>query len=374
MSTKWPLKQLGEVVSLDATTARPDELSDRDLYVGLENIASDGSLVGLGQVSAADLKSNKNRFDERSVLFGKLRPYLAKVVRPETSGVCSTDILVLAPSSEIDRNYLYWWLRNPVVIEEATSKCTGATLPRISPTTLASFQIPVPPLDEQQRIVAKLDSVADLASGLSQATETAVSMWDDLYASECRRAFEPRSGWKSVVLPEISENLDGIRRPVTRADRKPGPYPYYGASGVVDHVAGYLFDEELLLVSEDGANLLARSTPIAFTASGQYWVNNHAHVLRFKSPTIHAYVEAYLNSIPIDEWVTGAAQPKLTQGALNRIPIPLPGSDAEIKSVLTSLQDAQRLAAAGRENSGRRMALSRDLQQSVLEAAFRGEL
>ena len=133
-----------------------------------------------------------------------------------------------------------------------------------------------------------------------------------------------KAGWQTKTLNQISTNLDSRRVPITKAVRTSGKYPYYGASGIVDFVADYIFDEDALLVSEDGANLLARATPIAFPASGKYWVNNHAHILKFDSMTTQRFVELYLESIPLDEYITGAAQPKLNQKALNSIPIPLP--------------------------------------------------
>lgn len=102
-----------------------------------------------------------------------------------------------------------------------------------------------------------------------------------------------------------------------------GSIPYYGASGVVDYVQDYIFDERLLLVSEDGANLLARSTPIAFSIEGKTWVNNHAHVLRFADNIKQKYVELYINSISLEPYITGSAQPKLNQKMLNEIPIPV---------------------------------------------------
>ena len=130
--------------------------------------------------------------------------------------------------------------------------------------------------------------------------------------------------WPKRQLGSLAENLDSRRVPITKGDRKEGPFPYYGASGIVDYVADYIFDEDILLISEDGANLLARSTPIAFSVSGKCWVNNHAHVLKFENPATQKFVEVYLNSISIEEFVTGAAQPKLNQQALNSIPIPIP--------------------------------------------------
>lgn len=123
-------------------------------------------------------------------------------------------------------------------------------------------------------------------------------------------------------LGSCGENLDSKRIPITSGSREPGLYPYYGASGVVDHVKDYIFDENLLLISEDGANLVARVTPIAFSISGKTWVNNHAHVMRFQSMAQQKMIEQYLNVISLQDYITGTAQPKLNQEKLNGIPIP----------------------------------------------------
>jgi len=120
-------------------------------------------------------------------------------------------------------------------------------------------------------------------------------------------------------LGEVAMNLDAKRKPVTKAARTAGNIPYYGASGIVDYVSDYIFDGDYLLVSEDGANLIDRSTPIAFSISGKNWVNNHAHVLRFENYTTRRLVEIYLNSIDLIPYISGAAQPKLNKANLNKI-------------------------------------------------------
>ena len=97
----------------------------------------------------------------------------------------------------------------------------------------------------------------------------------------------------------------------------------------MDHVAGFIFDEDILLVSEDGANLLARSTPIAFSVSGKVWVNNHAHVLRFNNFALQKYVEYYFSMISIEDYITGSTQPKLNQAKLNCMMIPLPSDSLQ---------------------------------------------
>ena len=86
--------------------------------------------------------------------------------------------------------------------------------------------------------------------------------------------------WRELPLGDLTENLDSIRVPVKEADRRAGPHPYYGASGIVDYVDNYLFDGEYLLIAEDGENLRTQTTPVAFLARGKFWVNNHAHIVR----------------------------------------------------------------------------------------------
>lgn len=131
-------------------------------------------------------------------------------------------------------------------------------------------------------------------------------------------------GVEYKILPMISVNCDRKRKAITSGKRIAGSTPYYGASGIVDYVEGYIFDGVYLLVSEDGANLLARSTPIAFSISGKTWVNNHAHVLKFENDVTRKFVEYFLNSIDLSPYITGGAQPKLNQDNLNSIEIPVP--------------------------------------------------
>ncbi len=147
--------------------------------------------------------------------------------------------------------------------------------------------------------------------------------------------------WTTSRLGALSINFDGKRRPVKESDRRPGPYPYYGASGVVDHVDDYLFDGEYLLVAEDGENLRTRQTPIAFLARGRFWVNNHAHIITGNERADTRFLMYALRHVDIDAYLTGAVMPKLTQGNLSRIEIshPLPPEQRAIAGVLGALDD-----------------------------------
>ena len=133
-------------------------------------------------------------------------------------------------------------------------------------------------------------------------------------------------GWVAARFGDIMVNRDGERIPVSREIRegRKGPYDYYGASGVIDCIDDFLFDKPLLLIGEDGANLINRSTPIAFIAQGKYWVNNHAHVLDGISIEFLRYIELHINAIDLKPFVTGTAQPKMNQAKMNSIPIALP--------------------------------------------------
>ncbi len=147
--------------------------------------------------------------------------------------------------------------------------------------------------------------------------------------------------WSTRQLGDLTENLDNRRIPVKGPDRRSGPYPYYGASGIVDHVDKYLFDGEYLLVAEDGENLRSRQTPIAFIARGKFWVNNHAHIVRGNQFADTRYLCYVLSQTDVSGYLTGSTMPKLTQGNLNRIPIIAPplSTQRAIARVLGTLDD-----------------------------------
>ena len=147
--------------------------------------------------------------------------------------------------------------------------------------------------------------------------------------------------WTEQHLGELTDNFDAIRVPVKQADRRPGPYPYYGASGIVDHVHDYLFDGEYLLIAEDGENLRTRNTPIAFLADGKFWVNNHAHIVRGNHGADTRFLLYALSELDVSGYLTGSTMPKLTQGNLNRVSLPTPPLPEQrgIAHILGTLDD-----------------------------------
>ena len=147
--------------------------------------------------------------------------------------------------------------------------------------------------------------------------------------------------WARAPLGELIENFDAVRVPVKESERRTGPYPYYGASGVVDYVDGYIFDGEYLLIAEDGENLRTRQTPIAFLATGQFWVNNHAHIVRANASNDTRFLMYAMRVADIGSYLTGSTMPKLTQANMSRVPVVAPplAVQREISRFLGALDD-----------------------------------
>ena len=128
---------------------------------------------------------------------------------------------------------------------------------------------------------------------------------------------------KKVLLEDCCEILDPMRVPITAAEREKGPYPYYGANGIQDYVADYIFDDELVLLAEDGGNFGSKERPIAYRVSGKCWVNNHAHVLKPKEGLDVDYLCYSLMFYNTDGLVNGATRQKLTQATMRKMLIPI---------------------------------------------------
>lgn len=173
--------------------------------------------------------------------------------------------------------------------------------------------------------------------------------------------------WEWVRFGDVSVCRDGERRPLSMSQRefRTGSYDYYGASGVIDKIDDYLFDKDLLLIGEDGANLISRSTPIAFIATGKYWVNNHAHVVDGINLDLLAYLALFINAIDLKPYVTGTAQPKMTQAKMNSILVALPPQE-EQRRIVARVDQLMSLCDQLEE----RDAQARETRQALIQSAL----
>lgn len=187
--------------------------------------------------------------------------------------------------------------------------------------------------------------------------------------------FELPKGWAWTRFSAITINRDSERKPLSSSQRTDVAkiYDYYGASGKIDKIDKYIFDERLLLTGEDGANLVTRSKPIAFFAEGQYWVNNHAHCIDATDKFILEYLCFYINAISLEKYVTGSAQPKMTQDNMNSILIPLPPYSEQkrmsqrLNEVMYTVDNIEIGKVAIRE-------LASKAKSKILDLAIRGQL
>lgn len=190
--------------------------------------------------------------------------------------------------------------------------------------------------------------------------------------SEDEVPYELPVGWEWVRLNNITICRDGERVPVSKVQReKRGKvYDYYGASGVIDKIDGYIFNKPLLLIGEDGANLINRSKAIAFIAEGKYWVNNHAHILDSIDLNILKYLSIYVNSIDLKPFVTGTAQPKMNQAKMNSIPVAVPPLN-EQKRIVDKVDSLMSLCDELQKSIDQSKKNSELLMESILQEAFR---
>lgn len=202
--------------------------------------------------------------------------------------------------------------------------------------------------DEQQKIadfLSTIDTVIEKQKATVEAwEERKKGVMQKLFSQEVRFKADDGSefpDWKKKKLEDVVEFLDGQRKPLEAGQRVSGKYPYYGASGIIDYVNDYIFDEELILLSEDGANILDRNYRVCFLAKGKYWVNNHAHVLRAMDRNVNGFLCEQLESFDYRKYNSGGAQPKLNQATCRSIVVNVPcfAEQQKIADCLSSLDD-----------------------------------
>ena len=285
--------------------------------------------------------------------------------------------------------FLFYYLRLEFLLGRFRGESTQTTnIANISSSVLGEYIFPLPPLSEQQRIVER---IGELFAKLDEAKERLQEVADSFavrkaailhkaFTGELTKQWRRENGvsdesWEEKKLVEITVNHDSQRIPLSKSQRENMShiYDYYGASGIIDKVDDYIFEGKKLLIGEDGANLVTRSKDIAFIADGKYWVNNHAHILDVKDTVLIMYLCHYINNMDLIPYVTGSAQPKLTQAKMNNIKILLPTlpEQHEIVRLIDNLLARERAAQQAAEQALASIDL---MKKSILARAFRGEL
>jgi len=375
--------ELGAVATIDRQGVDPSSLAPETLYLGLEHIERGGRIIGHGTVAGAELASTKFRFSPAHVLFGKLRPNLGKVSRPEFEGVCSTDILPVRPSKDLDRDYLAHYLAQPTMVDFAASRTSGANLPRLSPTELAKFPIPLPPLDEQRRIAAILDH----ADALRAKRRQVLDHLDTLTQAIFHHTFAG-DRWPEVPLASAVREGSIVTYGIVQAGEEfVGGVPYIRTG---DIVGGRIVMSGLRRTDPEIAARFERSTvqtedivmsiraTVGTTArvpreiNGANLTQGTARIAPSERVT-GPYLLAFLRSEPAQRWiqaqVKGATFREITLGRLRELVVPLPPRDLQDefarRTDAVDVQHAVVLAAQSAHD---------ELFASLQTRAFRGEL
>ena len=383
---KWPSAPLVELATIDRQAVTPEEIKGQELYIGLENITSVGEFESVAAAGKADLKSNKFVFNDGHVLYGKLRPYLAKIAAPEFGGICSTDILPIRPGGSLNRRYLLHYLRTPGMVAHATNNAVGINLPRLSPKILESFEIPLPSLEEQRRIAAVLDAAEALRAKRRHALEGLDSLTQAIFIE----MFGAGGGTRKP-LGQLSEVQSGLQVTSKRKEH-PIEVPYLrvanvyrGSLDLSEIKTIRVFERELartrlvkddLLVVEGHGNKDEIGRVGLWDGSIDPCVHqNHLIRVRCDRDSLRPrFAEAFLNS-----WVGRRALLRAanTTSGLNTI------STNDVRKVqipLAALADQQRFVeAASRVDHQREVMRSSEaglntLFASLQQRAFRGEL
>lgn len=301
---------------------------EKSKYIGLEHI-NEGDLTLNGFGWSDDLGSNKFRFKSGDILFGKLRPYFRKVVKPDFDGICSTDIWVVRAKETFDQGFLFYFFANPLLIDKSMGASTGTRMPRADWNFLENTLWDFPSILEQRAIAVVLSSLDDKIELLREQNKTLEDVAGRLF-QEWFGGYgiddELPAGWKVGKVADIVEIFDSQRIPLSSREReqRKGYFPYHGATSIMDYVDDFLFDGIYLLLAEDGSVMDVYGYPVLQYVWGKFWVNNHAHILQGKNGFSTEMVYLLFRKTKIAGIVNGAVQLKINQGNLLNLEIILP--------------------------------------------------
>ena len=269
--------------------------------------------------------------------------------------------------------YAYYALKTKV--SEMLTLASGSTFAEISKAKLASIKLPIPPIAEQGAIAEVLSDVDGLIAALDKkiAKKRLLkqgAMQQLLTGKKRLPGFTDE--WIKCELLTVCNVLDNKRVPLNDEQRTSGIYPYCGANGIVDYIDRYIFDEDLILIAEDGGNFDQYETrPIAYWMSGKYWVNNHAHVLKAKNEYNQRYIFYQLEHKDITDYIVGGTRTKLTRAQLDKIEISIPSTYAEQQAIATILSDMDKEIADLEAQRDKYRLLKSGMMQKLLTGQIR---
>ena len=346
---EWDIKRLKCLISTnDNALPEATDPNHEILYVDISNVDPVKGIVGKEAFLFENAPSRARRMVKNGdTIVSTVRTYLraiAPVVNPEENLIVSTGFAVLRPQKLLPK-YLSYILRSPYLVETIVSKSVGVSYPAINASEIGLIKTAVPSNDEQIKIADFLDCetgrIDELIAKKDQLIECLKEKRTALISRAVTKGLNPNvrlkpSGvkwvgdipehWEVKKLGYITRCLDGRRVPLNADERGEiqGDIPYWGANGVVDYINKWLFDEELVLLGEDGAPFFEKHKTVSFLVSGRVWVNNHAHILKASASCFQSYLVYSLNITEYGAFIDGSTRDKLTQADMNCIPVVFP--------------------------------------------------
>ncbi|MEV5975534.1 restriction endonuclease subunit S [Streptomyces sp. NPDC052114] len=346
--------------------------------------ADDGEFPLMG-ASGEIGRSRRANAPAKSVVIGRVGT-VGAVHFARTACWASDNSIIAVAGPDLAPEYMYYGL----LAARLPDLASRTAQPLLTASAVGGRRLWVPPLDEQRRIAAFLDAETEVIDRVIRKRERQLDLLRQKRFSAVRDVLrrglrgaptkptslgwlpEIPADWRLVPLRYLTECLDGRRIPLSAEERskRQGPYPYYGASRVVDHVDGFLFDEPLVLLGEDGAQLANPTAEVAFHVEGKIWVNNHAHVLRSTGMKGRLLAEV-LNVFDRNLCMSGATREKITQEEMNAVLVPLPPDDQQQELI-------DRIAREHADRAGLESALRKQVRllverrQALVAAAVSG--
>lgn len=383
---RWVLTEVDERLGAPAT-----ELPL--LSVSIHHGVVPRNLGDTGQAASNDL-SNYKRCWPGDIVVNRMRAFQGALGVADVAGVVSSDYAVLRPCGE--PRYFHYLMRSDWFVGEMTSRLRGigdpsavqVRTPRINVRDLGEIDVPVPSQEVQHRIAVALDAESSRIDSLIVTNQRAADLAGERYRVLRRDLIagggalgDPvtasrltEQGWRIAPLWMVSRNHDAKRVPLNAVERGaiPGPYPYWGANKVQDHINAWIFDQEMVLIGEDGAPYFVDDRDVAWVAGGRYWVNNHAHVVEAVD-TSPRWLAECLNVVDYSLFVGGSTRDKLTQADLNAIPIPV-ASPEEEQDILNQLQREREPVDELVAKVSTNIALLRERKRAIITSAVTGQL
>lgn len=400
----WKALRLRFAVTLNPSKQEAKELGNQEAvsFLPMEAIGEDGSLRLESEKDVSECFSGYTYFRDGDVCIAKITPCFENgkgaILRQLKGGIGfgTTELIVARPATDkITSEFLDYLFRSQAFRRLGESQMYGAGgQKRVPDSFVRDFTATLPSIQEQRQVTIFLDRETARIDALIAEQQRLIELLQEkrqavishavtkglnpdapMKDSGVERLGEVPEHWEVGRVKRFLASMNHKRIPLSSEERstRQGEYPYYGASGVIDSVDDFLFEESLVLVSEDGANLLMRSTPIAFVASGKYWVNNHAHILK-PMDGMPVFWSEMIESLQIAPFVTGSAQPKLTAEALMNLMVAAPPEEAEKSGIQKRIQEAMAEFDPLLDASRNSIALLQERRSALISAAVTGQI